>query len=278
LRRAAASVSLARALSKLGVCSRREAVRWIAAGRVSVDGRTERDAARRLDPRLSRVRVDGRRVREPARAVVIALHKPAGLLTTRADPAGRPTVYSLLAGVGAWVFPVGRLDKDTRGLLVLTNDHRLGQHLTDPGRHVPKTYHARIRGTPDAAALEALRQGVCLGDGEPTRPARVRSLGTARDGASWLEMVLTEGRNRQVRRMLRAVGHDVLDLVRVRIGELGLEGLPPGRWRRLDAGETALLSGGGRRPGPPQGEGISAPALPGPAGRPVRSWSRYWSW
>ncbi len=149
-----------------------------------------------------------------------------------------------------WVFPVGRLDRDTSGLLILTNDHRLGERLTSPGHHVPKTYHARVAGVPDGEALRALREGVPLGDGSVTRPAKVRLLGTPRGasparsapkGSTWLEIVLTEGKNRQVRRMGAAVGHEVLELVRVRIGRLGLGDLAPGEWRELGREEVRRL-------------------------------------
>ncbi len=235
-------MSLERALSKFGVCSRKEASRVIEAGRVRVDGQVVVWPLRRIDPKRQRVTVDGRRVGDDAERIVLLLHKPKGLITTRTDPGGRPTVYSLLGDVGRWVFPVGRLDRDTSGLLVLTNDHRLGQRLTDPEHHVPKTYHVRVAGVPSAEALRVLREGAPLGRGETSRPARVRSLGSRRDG-TWLEIVLTEGRNRQVRRMCAAVGHDVLDLVRVRVGRLGLGDLPPGRWRRLEAQEVRLLEG-----------------------------------
>ena len=235
-------MSLERALSKFGVCSRKEASRVIEAGRVRVDGQVVVWPLRRIDPKRQRVTVDGRRVGDDAERIVLLLHKPKGLITTRTDPGGRPTVYSLLGDVGRWVFPVGRLDRETSGLLVLTNDHRLGQRLTDPEHHVPKTYHVRVAGVPSAEALRVLREGAPLGRGETSRPARVRSLGSRRDG-TWLEIVLTEGRNRQVRRMCAAVGHDVLDLVRVRVGRLGLGDLPPGRWRRLEAQEVRLLEG-----------------------------------
>ena len=233
-------LSLARALSKFGVCSRAEAEHWIAAGRVSVDGEVVLWPARRIDPRRHQVKVDGRAVGDDAERVVLALHKPAGYVTTRVEPGGRPTVYDLLEGVGRWVFPVGRLDRDSSGLLIVTNDHRLGQRLTDPEHHVPKSYHARVDGVPDAAALGVLRAGVALGDGTRTRPARVRSLGSGRDGA-WLEIVLTEGKNRQVRRMCAAVGHEVRELVRVRIGGLELGDLAAGQWRPLGAEDVALL-------------------------------------
>jgi pseudouridine synthase len=233
-------LSLARALSKFGVCSRSEAVRRIAAGRVAINGRVVTRADARLDPRRDAVSVDGRRVGDLAGSVVLALHKPAGYLTTRSDPAGRRTVYDLVGGHAGWVFPVGRLDRDSAGLIVLTNDHRLGERLTSPAAHVPKTYHVRVRGLPDAEALRALREGVPLADGL-TRPARVKALGSTKDGSAWLEVVLTEGRNRQIRRMCAAVGHDVLELVRVKIGRFALGELPPGRWRRLGPEEIARL-------------------------------------
>jgi pseudouridine synthase len=197
--------------------------------------------------------------------VVLAFHKPVGVVTTRSDPAGRRTVYDALGrhappgspATPGWVFPVGRLDRDSSGLLILTNDHRLGERLTSPDHHVPKTYHARVRGVPDAEALRALREGLALDDGTLTRPAKVRVLGTPRsrqgggsgdgcaDPTTWLEIVLTEGKNRQVRRMGAAVGHDVLDLVRVRIGRLDLGGLAPGEWRELGPEEVRSLLAGG---------------------------------
>jgi 23S rRNA pseudouridine2605 synthase len=234
-------LSLARALSKFGLCSRKEAARWIEAGRVEVDGRVVRFPARRIDPRGNRVRVDGAPVGDGTERLVLALHKPAGYLTTRTDPGGRPTVYDLLDDVARWVFPVGRLDRDTSGLLVLTNDHRLGERLTDPGHQVPKTYHVRVKGMPPPEALRALREGVPLEDGL-TRPAAVRVLGGHRGGGTWLEVVLREGRNRQVRRMCAAVGHGVEALVRVRVGALALGDLPSGDWRRLSPAEVERLS------------------------------------
>ena len=205
-----------------------------------VGGRVVRIPQRRIDPRHDRLSVDGIALRGGARRIVLVMHKPVGYITSRTDPAGRATVYDLL-GDQAWVFPVGRLDRDTSGLLVLTNDHRLGQRLTDPEHRVRKTYHARVRGLPEDAALRVLREGTPLGDGSLTRPAEVRRLGVARGGSSWLEIVLTEGKNRQVRRMCAAVGHEVEELVRVRIGRLCLGNLAPGEWRRLDRDEIARL-------------------------------------
>jgi pseudouridine synthase len=212
--------------------------------------------------------VDGRRVGAGTARVVLAFHKPVGFVTTRTDPRGRPTVYDALGDIGrlapaggrawpGWVFPVGRLDRDTSGLLVFTNDHRLGERLTSPDHHVPKTYHARVAGVPDHEALRALREGLPLPDGTVTRPAKVRVLGTPRgdagssrpesQGTTWLEIVLTEGKNRQIRRMAAAIGHEERELVRVRIGGLGLEGLAPGEWRELGPAEVRRLQS---NPGP----------------------------
>ncbi len=214
----------------------------MAAGRVRVGGHEVLDPDLWLDPLRDAVTVDGRVVSDATERIVIAFHKPVGLVTTRVDPGGRPTIYDRLGEVGRWVFPVGRLDRDTGGLLILTNDHRLGERLTDPEAHVPKTYHARVAGLPDDGSLRVLREGMPIGRGLVTRPARVRSLGTARGGSTWLEIVLTEGKNRQVRRMCAAVGHDVLELVRVRVGGLALGDLRPGEWRTLRPDETARLT------------------------------------
>lgn len=242
-----ASVSLARALSKFGVCSRKQAEGVIAEGRVRVNGRPEANASRFIDPVGDRVTLDGLRVGDLMETVALALHKPAGYITSRTDPAGRPTIYHLLDETIPWVFPVGRLDRDTSGLLILTNDHRLGHRLTDPGAHLPKTYHALVRGVPPVEALAVLREGVPIGDSLPTRPATVTDLGHRRDGNSWLEIVLTEGRNRQVRRMCAAVGHDVLELVRVQIGDLPLGDLASGSWRRLSRADIERLASQKRR-------------------------------
>jgi pseudouridine synthase len=234
------------------VCSRKEAARWIAAGRVAVNDRPVLWPQRRIDPRCDRVSVDGAGVGDDTERVVLALHKPVGFITSRGDPGGRATVYDLLGGFGRWVFPVGRLDRDTSGLLILTNDHRLGQRLSDPEHGVAKTYHALVEGVPDRAALQALREGVPLDGGATSRPAGVRVLGASRAG-TWLEIVLREGRNRQVRRMCAAVGHDVRELARVAIGRLALGALPAGEWRRLRPDEIPRLQAPrgtiSRRPG-----------------------------
>lgn len=242
----AGPLSLARTLSKFGVCSRKEAERIIEDGRVALNGQVVRAPARRLDPRADRVSVDGLPVSDQVARVTVILHKPVGYLTTRVDPGGRATVYDLIRDLPQWVFPVGRLDRDTSGLLVLTNDHRLGQRLTDPEHEVAKTYHAKVRGVPEEAVLQVLREGAPLDDGTLARPAEVKALGAARDGRTWLEIVLREGKNRQVRRMCAGVGHDVEELVRVRIGKLELAGLAVGAWRVLTTEEIALLVAGAR--------------------------------
>jgi pseudouridine synthase len=204
-----------------------------------------------VDPGQDVVHVDGLRVGVGGERIVLALHKPVGLVTTRVDPGGRPTVYEALRGLDRWVFPVGRLDRGTSGLLIFTNDTALGRRLTDPEQHVPRTYHALVRGHPDAETLRTLSDGVDLGRGVLTRPADVRLVASPRGdppdpATAWLELILREGRKRQVRRMCAILGHDVLELVRVRVGALDLGNLPPGQWRVLDSADVALLTKGVR--------------------------------
>jgi len=181
---------------------------------------------------------------KPLRAAVktyILLYKPKGYLTTYKDPEGRPTVYDLISTVGTWLSPVGRLDLDTSGLLLLTNDTDFAERITNPAHKVAKTYQLKSSTLLSDAQIEALRQGVVLSDGA-TRPATVQRL---RDSAKYtfLEMTLTEGRNRQVRRMIEALGSKVLKLVRTAIGPIRIGALQIGTWRKLTAGEVLLLSG-----------------------------------
>jgi len=239
---------LDRAISDLGACSRREAVRWVLQGRVSVDGRVETEPGRRVDPGHQTLRVDGLRLAPDPERLVYAFHKPTGVLTTRQDPGGRRTVYDCLDPDLPWLFPVGRLDRDSSGLLILTNDHRLAHALTDPASGIQKTYHVRVAGLLDDAALGPLRAGLTLDDGTQTRPAAVRLLGATRAGETWLEVALREGRYRQVRRMCGTIGHPVRQLVRVAIGGLFLGDLPLGALRRLEAADVRRL----RLPAPPE--------------------------
>ena len=187
------------------------------------------------------IRVDGRRIRAAERKRYILLYKPAGVVTTRSDPQRRPTVINLLGGVREYVYPVGRLDYDTEGLLLLTNDGDLAAMLTHPRHGVERTYEARVAGMPDARAIERLRNGIPL-DGHRTLPADVAVLNGGRpDKDGIVRLTIREGRNRQVRRMLEAVGHPVQVLKRTRIGPISDRQLKPGVWRELTADEIKRL-------------------------------------
>lgn len=230
--------TLDRVISRLGIGSRTEARSWIGAGRVRVNGRVIQTPDHWLDPERDSVSLDGRPLRA-ARKVYLLLYKPKGYITTYRDPEGRPTVYDLLAGVEQWVFPAGRLDQDTSGLLILTNDTEFADRITSPDFKVPKTYLVKTASIVDDAAVERLRAGVELEDG-PTRPAVVRRVRDS-ESKSFLEMIITEGRNRQVRRMIEAVGSRVLKLVRTSIGPLEIGDLPIGHFRELTAAEIVAL-------------------------------------
>jgi 23S rRNA pseudouridine2605 synthase len=232
------SMRLAKFLAHAGVASRRAAEGLIAAGRVSVGGELVTDPARDVDD-SSGVALDGRPLAGPEQRVVYALHKPVGVVSTARDTHGRPTVVQLVPARGARLYPVGRLDRDSSGLMLLTNDGELANRLSHPRYEVPKTYRARLGGGAIAGAeLERLRRGVKLEDGL-TAPARVRRVGSAE--ANLIELTIHEGRNRQVRRMCEAVGHPVLELVRTGFGPLRLDGLAPGAHRRLVEHEVERL-------------------------------------
>jgi len=234
-------VQLHRALSKLGWGSRKQAWEWISAGEVRVDGRVVRDPLAWVDLEAQRVTRGGVE-KGPVLRRVIALHKPRGVLTTRSDEKGRRTVYDLLPGEEAWVFPAGRLDADSEGLLVMTNDAKLAERLTEPDQHVPKTYRVTVRGSAGDEWVQALAAGVELDDGR-TRPCEVRLVERTR-ARTVVEMVLREGRNRQIRRMWEVAGHRVTRLVRVAIGALELGALPAGEHRELTPGEVERLTQG----------------------------------
>ena len=218
--------TLDRVLSRAGLGSRTEARRWIADGRVAVNGKAVLNADAWVEPERDRVTFDGRPLLAASK-VYLLLYKPKGYLTTYKDPEGRPTIYDLLKDVKEWVFPAGRLDLDTSGLLVITNDTALGEHLTNPESHVPKTYLVKASELFSDEQLQRLREGLQLADG-PTRPAEVKRI---RDSArfTFFEITLTEGRNRQVRRMVEALGAKVLKLVRTQIGSIEISGLEIGR-------------------------------------------------
>lgn len=256
--------TLDRVFSKSGAGSRADARSWIGAGRVRVNGRTLRDPEHWVDLDRDRVTLDGKPVAAAPRLYIL-LYKPKGYLTTYRDPAGRPTVYDLVKDAGTWLSPVGRLDLETSGLLLLTNDTDFGERVMNPEHKIPKTYEVKAATLLTDEQLEQLRRGVVLHDG-PTRPAEVRRL---RDGArhTHLEITITEGRNRQVRRMLEAVGSKVLKLVRVAIGPLRIGELQIGKWRKLTGEEAEALGSGigdqGSAGGPHGKGGGSGPGVPG---------------
>ena len=230
--------TLERAFSKTGTGSRSDARSWIGAGRVRVNGKIVQNPDHWVDLQHDRITFDGQPLRAAAPRYIL-LYKPTGYITTYRDPEGRPTVYDLTRDVGVWLSPVGRLDLETSGLLLMTNDTAFADHIASPASHVPKTYQAKAAGLLEEEQFERLRSGVELSDGS-TRPAEVQRL---RDGArhTFLEITLTEGRNRQVRRMLEAIGSKVLKLVRTAIGPVRIGDLPICTWRDLTATELAAL-------------------------------------
>jgi len=228
--------TLERVISKAGLGSRTEARSWIGARRVKVNGRVVEDPDAWVDLERDDVTFDGKPLQR-AEPVYLLLHKPKGYLTTYRDPEGRPTIYDLLPERERYLFPVGRLDLDTSGLLILTNDTQFAERLTNPDYHVPKTYLVKASKPLTDADLDALRNGVELRDG-PTRPARV-----TRQRASVFEITITEGRNRQVRRMVEALGAKVVKLVRTAIGPIGIGELEVGKTRELTASELRMIGG-----------------------------------
>lgn len=235
---AAAGVRLQKRMAQLGIASRRESERLISAGRVSVNGQLVTELGTRVAPEDA-IAVDGRIVEGPAGTIVIALHKPIGVICSARDPEGRTTVYDLLPGDMPHLAYVGRLDFNTSGLLLLTNDGELARTLCLPDSHVPRVYEAKVRGQLTKAAIRSIEGGIPL-DGRPTRPVEVERI-PSQSKHDWLRLTLFEGKNRQVRRILEAVGHPVTRLRRVAFGELGLEGLREGAWRELSGKEVASL-------------------------------------
>lgn len=230
--------TLDRILSRAGLGSRTEARRWISDGRVAVNGKKTLTPDAWVNPDRDRVTFDGRPLRAAEKRYLL-LYKPKGYLTTYKDPEGRPTIYDLLKDVPEWVFPAGRQDQDSSGLLLITNDTVFGDYVTDPESHVPKTYLVKASELLTEEQLLRLRDGIQLSDG-PTRPTVVTRI---RDSArfTFFEITLTEGRNRQVRRMVEALGAKVLKLVRTQIGSIEIGGLEIGKYRALTPEEVRLL-------------------------------------
>lgn len=230
---------LARVISKLGIASRTQAARWIAEGRVSVDGRIASDPERPTDATRERIALDGEAL-AARESCYLAMNKPRGYVTTASDELGRDTVYALLADARLpWLAPVGRLDKASEGLLLFSNDSAWAARITSPDTHVHKTYHVQVDGLPEASILARMQEGV-VDEGERLAVQAVRELRRGGRNA-WLEIVLDEGRNRQIRRILAALGIGVLRLVRVAIGEVELGTLAKGGWRLLDPAEVEAL-------------------------------------
>ena len=232
--------TLDRVLSKAGLGSRTDARSWIGAGRVTVNGVVIRTPDHWVDLERDEVALDGSIVTQQERLYIL-LYKPTGFITTYNDPDKRPTVYDLISDIRAWIAPVGRLDLDTSGLLILTNDNQFADCVMSPESKVPKTYLVKTNSLLDDEALAKLRNGIELSDG-PTRPARVKRLRESAS-ATFLEITITEGRNRQVRRMIEAAGSRVRKLVRTSIGSISIGELPIGKWRYLTKAEIDSLTG-----------------------------------
>jgi 23S rRNA pseudouridine2605 synthase len=239
---------LQKILAAAGVASRRKSEELISAGHVTVNGEVVAELGTKADAARDTICVDGKPLPRAQRLRYFLLHKPKGYVTTVSDPQGRPTVMQLLGNVSERLYPVGRLDYASEGLLLLTNDGALAQQLTKAASHVPKTYHVKVSGRPSQQSLQRLRNGVtiALEDGRrvKTSPAKVRLLEDAPN--PWYEMVLIEGRNRQIRRMFHHVGHEVEKIKRVALGPLKLD-VPPGKFRPLSEKEIAQLKAGGAR-------------------------------
>lgn len=233
---------LQKILAAAGVASRRKAEELIASGRVSVNGTTITELGTKADATRDRICVDGQPIKTERRLLYFLLHKPKGYVTTTSDPEGRPTVMDLLGPQPERLYPVGRLDYASEGLLLLTNDGALAQQLTKAASHIPKTYQVKISGRVSEQSLQRLRNGmvIALEDGRrvKTSPAKVRLLEEAPN--PWYELVLIEGRNRQIRRMFHHLGHEVEKIKRVQLGPLALD-MPPGKFRPLTNDEVARL-------------------------------------
>jgi len=233
---------LQKIIAAAGIASRRKAEELIAGGLVTVNGKTVTELGSKADPERDHIRVGGKLLRGPERHVYLLMNKPKGYVTTVHDPQNRPTVMDLLHGVGARVYPVGRLDYGSEGLLLLTNDGELAHGLMKAASHVPKTYLVKVAGNPSPEGLARLREGVSIpterGRRVRTAPARIRVI---REAANpWYEVTLTEGRNRQIRRMFEEIGHHVEKIKRVGYGPLQLD-VPPGEFRQLSPREITRL-------------------------------------
>lgn len=234
------AVSLARALSKLGYCSRTQAEAIIASHRVSVNGVAAANAAQRVDMGKDRIAVDGAPVSKKKKFIYMLLNKPTGFITTRVDEKGRDTIYDLLPKTEHFVFPVGRLDMDTSGALIVTNDSQLGERLTNPSSLCPKSYRVLAEGSIPDEKFRRLEAGVEINDGYTTLPAAITDIRHL-ERETECTITITEGKNRQIRKMFASIGHPVLTLHRQSIGSVSIKGTAPGKWRILDEDEIIKL-------------------------------------
>jgi 23S rRNA pseudouridine2605 synthase len=271
------TVRLQKIIAAAGIASRRKAEEMITSGRVTVNGQVVTELGSKADPERDHIRVDGKLLHGAERYEYLLMNKPRGYVTTVSDPEGRPTVMHLLRGVNARVYPVGRLDYTSEGLLLMTNDGELAYKLTHPSSHVPRTYLVKVSGKPSAEALGKLRSGIEIGGASApgslprtrTSPTRIQLL---RDAPNpWYEITLFEGRNRQVRRMFEEVGHHVEKIKRVKMGTLELD-VPPGEFRKLSREEVEMLkraAAGSAMSRRPSG-GVAARSGPAEGGRATR--------
>ncbi len=229
---------LQKIIAAAGITSRRRAEEMIVQGRVSVNGHVIRELGSKADPERDKIRVDGKPLPRTHGHIAILLNKPTGIVSTLKDPQGRPTVVSLLAGIKERVYPVGRLDFQSSGLMLLTNDGELTNFLTSRASKIPRTYHVKLEGQPSSNDLARLERGIVL-DGRPTAPCKIRMI--AERDKPWYEITLVEGRYHQVRRMFERSGQRVVKLKRVRFAFLTDRGLAPGKFRRLSASEIDRL-------------------------------------
>jgi 23S rRNA pseudouridine2605 synthase len=234
---------LQKLIATAGIASRRHAEQLITAGEVTVNGRVVTELGTKADPETDHIKVRGKLINPSIRKrenIYVLLNKPRGYLSSVTDPEGRPTVLELLPASLGRLYPVGRLDFNTEGLLLLTNDGVFTNFITSARNKVEKVYEAKVKGVPDERTVERLRRGVALDDGTRTAPAKIRRLGETESNA-WFEILLHEGKNQQIRRMFDLIGHSVLKLRRSRIGFLRDDDLKPGKWRRLSENEVKLL-------------------------------------
>ena len=233
-------VRLQRIISQAGIASRRKGEELIRSGAVAVNGTIVTELGSKADPDKDRIEVNGRRIEPKQPRITVLLNKPDGYITSMRDPEGRPTVTQLVDDIPVRLYPVGRLDYHTEGLLLLTNDGELAQSIEHPSRAIDKVYKAKVKGIPSGASLKRLREGIVI-EGQRTKPAKVQIADSRKN--AWLEIVIQEGRQNQIRKMLEAVGHPVIRLIRVGIGFLRDSALKPGEYRFLNSQEIKRFRG-----------------------------------